>query len=138
IELPHFAVGSPPDIALSRLSQVQIRDLREPARRVEAGSQLISKRLVVDKAVCACRRDGALVQVHGLEWASLDTGNLGADERGTILEILRAIRRPCPKLSLVPPNCFSLLGASVEADGIALCGPSQRGIEVIVRLLQDE
>jgi hypothetical protein len=51
-------------------------DFLETTRRVKAGSQLVGERLVLGKTVCACCRDGALVEVHGIERASLDTGNL--------------------------------------------------------------
>src|SRR5262249_40850054 len=78
IELPHLSVGAPSQIAPPRVSQVEMRNLLKAARRVKAGSQLVGKRLVVDKTVCACRRDGALVQVHSLERTPLDPGNLSA------------------------------------------------------------
>src|SRR6516225_6699883 len=94
IELPHLSVGTPSQIAPPRLSQVKMRNLLEAARRVKAGSQLVGEGFVVDKAVSACRHDGALVQVHGLKRASLDSGNLSADQCCTILEVLRTSRRP--------------------------------------------
>jgi hypothetical protein len=53
-------------------------DFLEATRCVKAGSQLVDERLVLGKTVCACCRDGALVEVHGIERASLDTGNLSA------------------------------------------------------------
>ena len=96
-----------------------MRDLLKAVRRVKAGSQLVGKRLVVDKAVCACRRDGAPVQLHGLERASFDTGDLSPDQRCTILEVLGTGRRPSPKLSLVPSKCLSVLGIWVGARGLA-------------------
>src|SRR5262249_15703221 len=96
IELLHLSVGSPSYIALSCVSQVEMRDLLESARGVEAGSQLVGERLVVDEAVCACRHDGALVEVHSIERASLDPGDLSADQRCTILEVLRTNCRPVP------------------------------------------
>src|SRR5262245_61824885 len=96
IELPHLSVGAPSQIALSCLSQVEMRDLLEAARRVKAGSHLVGERFVVNEDVCACRHDGALVQVHGVERASLDTGNLSPDQRCTILEVLRTSRGQGP------------------------------------------
>src|SRR6516225_5924438 len=96
--------------------------LYEATGRVKAGSQLVAERLVVDKAVCACRIDGALVQIHGVERSSLDTGNLSADQRCTILEVLRTSRRPGLKLSLVPSKCFAVLRVRVGAHGLAPCG----------------
>src|SRR5262245_51303188 len=90
----------------------------------------------MDKAVRAGRRDGALVELHGLERAPFDTGNLGADQRCAILEVLRTIRRPGSKLLLVPPKYLAMPGAWVGAQGLAPCGARQCGIEVIFRLLQ--
>src|SRR5262249_47776854 len=136
IELPHLSVGAPSQIAAPRVSQVEMGDVFEATRRVKASSQLVGERLVVDEAVCACRRDGALVEVHGIEWAFLDTGNLSADQRGTILEVLRTIRRPGPKLALVLSKCFSMLGVRVGAQGLAPRGATQAGIEMAFRLLQ--
>src|SRR5215470_7187658 len=136
IELPHLSVGAPSQVAPPRVSQVEMRNLLEATRRVKAGSQLVGERLVVDKAIGACRRDGSLVQVHGLERASFDTGNLSTDQRRTILKVLRAICCPGPKLLLVLPKCFSIFGVRVGARGLAPCSARQRCIEVIFRLLQ--
>src|SRR5215831_18812159 len=66
IELPHLSVGSPSKIALPRVSEVEMRNLLEAARRIKAGGQLVGERLVMNKAVCACRRDGALVKAHSI------------------------------------------------------------------------
>src|SRR5262249_9448860 len=101
IELPPLSVGAPSQIAAPRVSQVEMRDLIEATRRVKAGSQLVGERLVVDKAASACRRDGALVQVHGLERAPFDAGNLSAHEGESVLKVFWAVLRPYSKLSLV-------------------------------------
>src|SRR5262249_15328632 len=93
LELPHLSVGAPSQIAPPRVSQIVMRNLLEAARRVEAGSQLAGARLVVDKAVSACRHYGALVKVHSLKGTPLDPGKLCSDQRCTILEILRTTRR---------------------------------------------
>src|SRR5215470_8948187 len=93
IELTYLPVGSPPEIAPPCVSQVEMRDLLEAARRVEAGSQLVGKRLVVDEAVRTCRRDGTLVQVHGIERPAFQAGDLRADQRRTMCEIVRAALR---------------------------------------------
>src|SRR5215475_13123521 len=138
IELPHLSVGSPSKVAPPCVPQVEMRELFGASRLVKAGSQFVGERLVMDKSVCACRRDGALVEVHGLERASLDTGNLGPDQCGAILEVLRTIRRPGPKLSLVPTKRFAMPGIRVRADRLAACSASQCGIEVILLLLQHE
>ena len=71
-----------------------MRDFLEAARRVEARGELVGERLVVDKAVCAGRADGLFVEALGIELAAFDPGDLRADQRGAVLEILRAILRP--------------------------------------------
>src|SRR6516225_9463221 len=136
LELPHLSVGSPSEIALPRVSQVEMRDLLEAAGRVKARGQLVGERLVMDKAVCARRRDGVLIKLHGLQRASLDTGNLGANQRGAVLKVLRTMRRKVPKLSCVPSKRVYMLGVWVGAYGVAACGASQRGIEMIFRLFE--
>src|SRR5262245_60845870 len=138
IELPHLAIGSPSEIAPPRVSQVEMCDFVQATRRVKAGSQLVGERLVVDEAVSARRRDGALVQIHGIERTSLDTGDLSADESCTILEVLRTIRCKSPKFSRVRAKCFSMLGVRVGTHGLAPCGAAQAGIEMAFRLLQWE
>src|SRR5262245_52978737 len=136
IELLHLSVRSPSEVTPACVSQVEMGDLLEAARSVKAGSQLIGQRLVVYKAVCACRADRTLVQVHGTGRASCDTGNLGSDRRCTIVEVLRTIPRQAPELSLVLPTCFAMLGIRVGAYRLAPCSATQRGIEVILLLLQ--
>src|SRR5712675_1898969 len=73
-ELPHLAIGSPAQIAVAGVLQIHTGDLLEPTRRIKARSQLVGERLVVDKAVCACRADGLFVKVHGIERAAFDPG----------------------------------------------------------------
>ncbi len=51
IELPHLAVGSPAQVAVAGVAQVELGELVEAARPVEGGRALIGDRLVVDEAV---------------------------------------------------------------------------------------
>src|SRR5215813_9928339 len=122
LELPHFSVGSPPEVAAPCVSEIELRDLLEAACCVKAGSQLVGERLVVDKAIRACRHDGAFVQVHGVERASLETGNLCGYQRCTIFEVLRTMR--CPGLKLLPVSRerFSLLHVRGWSRRLAQCG----------------
>src|SRR5262245_34960459 len=113
IQMSHLAVGAPSQIALSCASQIEMSDLREAARFVKAGRELVGKRLVVDAAVCASRYDGALVEFHGVEWASLDARDFGADQRNAIIEVLRTSDCQVAKLLLVPLNCFSMRGVRI-------------------------
>src|SRR5262249_16783038 len=100
------------------------------------GSQLVGERLVVDKAVSACGRDGALIKAHGIKRTPFDPGNLGGDQRCTILEVLRTIRGPTPKLLLVLPKRCSMLGVRIWTRGLASGGATQARIEMAFRLLQ--
>ena len=86
-----------------------MRDLLETARRVEARGELVGERLVVDKAVCARRADGLFVKALGVELAAFDACDLGADQRGAVLEILRAILRPDFELPVVSGQSLEML-----------------------------
>jgi hypothetical protein len=93
---------------------------------------------MVDKAVGAGGADGSLVQVHRLERSPLDARNLRADQRRTILEVLRAVRGPGPELSVVRRKRLSMLRVRIRAHGLAACGTRERGIEVVFRPLQQK
>jgi hypothetical protein len=52
LELSHLSVGSPTEVAVASLPQVQMRDVLESTRRVEPRGEFVGKRLIVNKAVC--------------------------------------------------------------------------------------
>ena len=94
VELPHLAIGSPTEVAVPGIPQVPMRDLLETACRVEARSEFVGERLIMDKAVCVRRADRLLVEALGIKLAAFDACDLGAHQRGAVFEILRAILRP--------------------------------------------
>src|SRR6516164_8044419 len=104
IELPHFPIGSPALIALPRVSQVEMCDLLESTGRVEACCEFIAECLIVDEAVHPRRKDRKLVQSLGFELMTFDTCKFSPYERGSVLEILRALRRPDFKLYVMSPQ----------------------------------
>ena len=111
-----------------------MRDLLEPTRRVEARGEFVGERLVVDKAVGAGRADGLFVEALGVELAAFEACDLGADQRGAVLEILRAILRPDLELPVVRSDSASRCCAPlVGGRGVAGGGVGQRAIEVIFR-----
>jgi hypothetical protein len=55
----------------------------------------------MDKSVAVGRADGLFVKALGIQGKALDSSDLGTNERGTVLKILWAIRRPDFELSLV-------------------------------------
>ena len=63
--------------------------------------ELLSERLVVNKAICARRADSFFVKILGIEVASFDPSDLGAHQRSAIFEVVGAIFRPCFELSVV-------------------------------------
>src|SRR6202007_2487807 len=105
-KLSHLAIGSPAEIAVAGILQIHTGNLLEAARSIEAGSELVGERLVVNKAVGAGRTDGLFVEAHRVDVSSLEAPDLGADERSTVLEIVRAIR--CPELELFVMGSGSL------------------------------
>jgi hypothetical protein len=93
-ELAHLAIGSPTQIAGAGVLQIHTGDLLEATCRVEAGGQFIGERLIVNKAVGASRADGLFVEALGIKLPAFDPRYLGSDQRGAVLEIVRAIVRP--------------------------------------------
>src|ERR1700740_734875 len=128
-ELPHLSISSPAEIAVARIPQIDMRKPFEPTRRVEARGQFVGERLVVDKAVCACRADGLFVKVHGIERRALDPGDSRPDQCGAVLEILRTICRPHLELSVVRDQSLDMPGPLCIAGCVANRSPRQRGVE---------
>src|SRR5260370_8977642 len=124
LELPHVAIGSPAKIAVAGVLQIHTGDLLEATRRVEAGSQFIGERLMVNKAVGVSRADGLFVEAHyPVKIATVEASNLGADQRGAVLEILRAIRRPHLQLIVMRRKSLHGLLLLSARRGIAAGGP---------------
>ena len=63
----------------------------------------------MDKAVCAGRADGLFVQTFSIKVAALQAGELGADQRGAVLEVLGAIYCPSPKVIVVSTDDLFVL-----------------------------
>src|SRR5215470_18402281 len=105
LQLPHLAIGAPTPVAVARILQMQLRDLLEPTRRVETRGELVRDSLVVDESVAAGRPVGLLVQAHRIEIATFDAGDLRADQRGAVLEILRAMLGPLSQLPVMRSQC---------------------------------
>src|SRR5712664_1818806 len=131
-ELPHLAIGSPTQIAVAGVLKIHTGDLLEATRRIEAGSKFIGERLVVNKAVCAGRPDGLFVEALGIELPALDPRDLGADQCGAVLEILRAICRPDLELSVVCDQSLDMLPSLAGRCGLAGCRPGECTVEVVL------
>jgi hypothetical protein len=99
--LPHLPKGSPTEITISGIPQIQVRDLPESTRRVKARGQFVSERLIVNKAICTSRADRLLVETLSIELAAFDPGDLCADKCNAVLEIFRAVLHPNVELVVV-------------------------------------
>src|ERR1700738_5526150 len=94
LELPYFAIGSPAQIAVAGVLQIHAGNLLEAARRVEAGSEFIGERLILNKTAGAGRADGLFVEAHRVNVAAVDASNLRAGQRGGGFGTVRAFGRP--------------------------------------------
>src|SRR5258707_2692090 len=135
VELPHLSYGPRPETAVAGDREIQVRDLLEPARRVKARSQFVSKRLVVNKTICAGRADRLLVETLSIELAAFDPRDLSAHECSAVLEILRAVFSP-------DGNLFAMIRKRRQMPGSLLgwsfVAPRRLGkgtIELVFRLL---
>src|ERR1700679_423205 len=100
---------------------VKMRNFVEATRHVESSGELIGERLVVDKIVGARGADRLLVKAHRINVVALEASNLCADQRGAVLKIVRAIRRPLLEL-------FIMHRKSLDVLLLPLCG--WRGITI--------
>ena len=73
----------------------------------------------MDEFVVARRLDCSFVQPLGVEFSPFDARDFGADQRRAILEILRAIHRTGPEISLVSRHCLSMRGVRLRTRGLA-------------------
>jgi hypothetical protein len=80
----------------------------------------------VNEAVGAGRADGLFVEAHRRDIAGADASHLGADQRGAVLEIFRAIRGPDLELLMVGCDGVEVLQPVAGGRGIAGGGPRQR------------
>src|SRR5258707_521357 len=108
------------------VSHVRMGDRFKTTRRVESRGQFVGERLIMGKAVGLGRADGLFVEAPGIEFTTFDPGDLGADQRGAIFEILRAIFRPYFQLSVVRDQSLEMPLSLVGRCGIAACSPGQR------------
>ncbi len=136
IELPNLAIGSPAGIAGAGLAQIGLGELVKSARPVEGGGALIGDRLVVNESVASGRADCLLIQTLGLELAAFETGDLGADQRGAVLEVLLAVLSPLLELAVVGGQSLEMAATLRRAGCVAECGPHQRGVEMELRPLE--
>src|ERR1700745_3189653 len=115
------------------VSHVRMGDRFKTTGRVKSRGQFVGERLIMDKAVGLGRSDGLFVEALGIEFAAFDPGDLGADQRGAIFEILRAIFCPYFQLSVVRGQSLEMLPSPATRCGIAGCGPRERAVEMIFR-----
>src|ERR1700722_14972130 len=132
-ELTHLPSGSPTQITVAGVSQIQVRYLPEPTRSVKTRGQFVSECLIVGEAICLRRADRVLVKTLSIELAALDPGDLGPDQRGAVLEILRAIRRQDLQLPVVSGQGLDILASLASYPGRAGCRLRECTVEVILR-----
>src|SRR5258705_9042483 len=77
IELPHFAVRAPTEIAVPGVPEIGVGDGLEVACGVEARGYLMGEALVLHEAVLASRSNGLLVQTHCIGVPPFEAGDLG-------------------------------------------------------------
>jgi hypothetical protein len=64
---------------------------------------------MVNKAISLGGANGLFVELHGVESPTFDTRDFSADQRGAVLEILRAMVSPNSHLPVVSSQCFDML-----------------------------
>src|SRR5258705_4944096 len=94
IELAHLAIGSPPQVAVPGVSQVEMRYFIEATGRVEARSKFVGERLVLDEAIEAGRADTPLIEPPSIDVTALPASEFGSHQRRAAFAALPAALRP--------------------------------------------
>src|SRR5262249_50962728 len=123
----------PAKITVARVAQTVLRDALETTASVEACGKLVGERLVMDEAIGPRQALGALVEIHRLERAAFQPGDLRADQRGAVSEILRAMLRQDFELTAAARHCLEVPFAFAGLGGIAGSGVGKRGEEAVLR-----
>ena len=125
VRVAALAIGPPTLIAVAGFLQIHTGKLFEAAPGVEARGHFVGDRFVVDEAVCAGRADGLFVEAFGVEVPAFDPRDLGADERGAVLEILGTVLRPDFELSVMRSQTGNILLALVAAAEVSQTAASE-------------
>src|SRR5271155_5207075 len=137
VKLPQLASGAPAQVTVAGVAQVEVRKLVEPARPVELRSTLVGDPFILDEAIVARQAYGLLVQKLGIEVAALQSGDLGADQRSAVPEILRTMLRPNLQLPVMPSNSVQVLRLLDGRHAFEIGGVGQRAVKVVISLLDD-
>src|SRR5262249_12048198 len=130
LKLTRLALGAPPEIAGAGVLQVGTGDRIEAARPVEARGDLMGDRFVLPEAGLAGGADRVFVQSHRLHLSTFDAGDLGANERRAIAEILWAALGPRLELSVVGYDRLHEFGPLTGVRLVILGGMCERAVEV--------
>src|SRR5438046_2658795 len=101
IELAHLAIGSPTQVALPGVSQVEMRDLLEAPGSVEARGNLVGYRFILNESVCVRRANGFFVEDFGVDQAAFYSCDFGSRQSNSVFKILRTMLRPYVELFVV-------------------------------------
>src|SRR5246127_4696013 len=138
VELPHFSIGSPEQIAAARVLEVGMGIGLEATGSVEARGHFVGERLVVDQAVVAGRSDGLVIETLSIELPPVKAGDLGADQRGATRKVFRAVFGPLLELAVVGGQALLVLGSLSIRRRLAERDQRQRSIQVVVGPLEDD
>src|SRR5580692_8729670 len=116
LELPDLPVGVPAQIAVSGISQIDVRNFCKTSICIKPRCTFVGDRLAVGETVVIRRTDRRFVGMFSVEHLVFDARDFSADERGFGLEICGAMPRPYFELPMVVVQSgvmlFSFLGRS--------------------------
>src|SRR6185437_5157091 len=135
-ELPHFASGSPTQIAVPSVAQIGVPDLLETACQVKAPGELVSERFVMDEIICLRRADRLLVEMLCLYLVVFDPCDLCAYQGRTVFKVFRAIFCPDLKLLVVLGKGIQERSPILGSSRVPGCRSGQGTVELIFCLLE--
>src|ERR1700722_19768946 len=101
LELPHFALGTPMEVAVPSVPNISLCDRLETKFSVVPRRKLVCDSLVLNETLCTRLANCLLIEPHGVRFSNFEACDLRIDECCGAPEVLRANLGPLTELFVV-------------------------------------
>ncbi|MCY1301111.1 hypothetical protein D9M70_507030 [compost metagenome] len=137
LKLTHLAVGTPAQVAVASVLQVDAGNLGQAACAVKAPRQLVGQRLNLHEAMVLRLADGLFVKQLRVDQPPVDPGDFCAHQRHPTSEGFGALPGPFLQLHVMADQLLQKAGLLAGIDGVESGCQGQRSVEVILGLLRE-
>src|SRR5215471_15824879 len=132
-----FRGRAPAEVTTASVLQIGAGNRLQATRCIKPRRNLIGNGFVVNEAVAVSRADRLVVEARCLRLLTLNASELGANERPTILKIIRAMLGPRIELLAVSCDRLDPLRSFVGVRRVVLSRMCECAIEIIFNDLEE-